>query len=84
MSKKNRNTNHINNVFHDIQRLNEKELYELYDITCETNGTVWDPIECKYYNSLQEWAEMFNEYNSFNPQNDNNRSSLKHDWEWDY
>lgn len=83
MSKKNRNTTQINNVFRDIQTLNELELSDLYDITFQSNGIVFDHVENKQHNSLQEWAEEFAELNSFSPQYNDFKTS-KFDWDSDY
>jgi hypothetical protein len=83
MSKKNKNVNVSSNVFHDIQVLNEYELKELYDISFEDNGEIWDSIECKHYPSLYEWAKSFKELNSDEFQHKQQISSKNSSWDWE-
>jgi len=45
-----------NRIWSDIQHLSTAELEELYDIHVEEDGTVWDTLEHKGFDSLTEWA----------------------------
>jgi hypothetical protein len=50
-------------VMHDIQCMSIEQLEELYDITVDQDGTVWDNCEGKEFSTLSEWGLFIEELN---------------------
>lgn len=82
MSSKNR----IDNPLRDIQVLSRSQLVEKYGIEFigfeDEPKTIWDPVEDKVFDTLQEWAEYYIEVNE---DLDNFSKIGRHqDWDDDY
>lgn len=70
-----------NNVLHDIETMTIFELSKLYGI--EVNETeIYDPIENKKFDSLNEWAIFYDEVN--NDVNSFSKINRKYDWDDEY
>lgn len=52
----------ISNALHDVQVLTIEQLSERYDIEVDSDGSVWDNLEGRYFESLQEWAEYIDSF----------------------
>ncbi len=50
-------------VLQDIKTMSNEDLSEQYDIHITEHGTVWDPMECKSFAGLLEWAEYIIDQN---------------------
>jgi hypothetical protein len=48
-------------VLNDIIRMNKDQLIDLYGISLEDDGTVYDPTEMKTFSNLREWANYIAE-----------------------
>lgn len=46
---------------HDINVLTNDQLQHQYGIDIQENGSVWDPIEYKRFDSIIEWARYASE-----------------------
>ena len=48
-------------VLNDIVRMSKDQLIDLYGISFEENGSIYDPTEMKTFSSLREWANYIAE-----------------------
>lgn len=49
-------------IIHDIQQLSREEIEELYSVEFQEDGTIWDPIERRLFNSLGDLADSLEDY----------------------
>ena len=59
-------------VLFDIRTMTNTELEETYGITIEEDGSVWDSLEGREFESLLEWADYTTEQ-----EEDDHKSFLK-------
>lgn len=78
MSKKH---NYSNNVMHDIETMTMFELSKLYGIELDGDH-IYDPIEGKWFKTLEEWAIYYNEINTTT--NTYSKISKRNDWDDEY
>lgn len=45
-------------LLHDAEAMSPDELEDTYGVTVDEDGTVWDSLEGREFNSLYSWAEF--------------------------
>lgn len=55
------NRNDVMRLLHDVEAMTPEDRETTYGITTEDDGSIWDSIEGKAFDSLYAWAEFTTE-----------------------